>query len=148
MCCYRLGCNTPCIKSGMSYIHHALTYEEHFISDLWAHNSNLVIIRIALMWRMITQSSHEFAHVATAELSWHVQTWDMIGSLESIWKPKKSEDFNFNYECIKSWWNGSMVFMCTSIIVKFVYGNDICCRCWCCWYVVDTETNGICMLSE
>ena len=32
---------------------------------------------------MITRAGHIFAHVLTAEVSWHVQKYDLIGSLET-----------------------------------------------------------------
>ena len=35
------------------------------------------------MWKMIIQSGHNFAQVTAAELPWHVQNSDLIGSLES-----------------------------------------------------------------
>ena len=54
----------------------------HFTKGLWAHNSNLVKI-YALTWKIIIQSGHNFTHFMTAELSWHVQNYDLIGSLES-----------------------------------------------------------------
>ena len=37
-------------------------------------------IYVAFAWKMIIQSGHNFAHATTAELSWHVQNCDMIGS--------------------------------------------------------------------
>ena len=31
---------------------------------------------------LMIQSGHKFAHVTTAQLSWHVQNWDLIESLD------------------------------------------------------------------
>ena len=48
------------------------------------------------MCKIIIQSSHNFAHAMTAELSWHVQNCNLIGSLE--WKLEQikfSQDFNY-----------------------------------------------------
>ena len=33
--------------------------------------------------KIIMKSCPNFAHDTTAELSWHVQNWDMIGSLKA-----------------------------------------------------------------
>ena len=39
------------------------------------------------MWKIIIWSGHNFAHVMTAELSWHVQISDLIESQESwLWQ--------------------------------------------------------------
>ena len=43
----------------------------------------LTKIHIALIWKMIIRSDHNFACVTTAELLWHVEICDLIGSLES-----------------------------------------------------------------
>ena len=32
--------------------------------------------------KILIQSDHNFAHATTAELSWHVQNYDLIGSLQ------------------------------------------------------------------
>ena len=41
------------------------------------------------------QSSHNFAHAMTAQLSWHVQDYDLIGSLESKLEHQEfQQDFN------------------------------------------------------
>ena len=53
----------------------------HFTNGLWAHNSNLVKILLALFFILMTQSGHKFAHATTAELSWHAQICGLIGSL-------------------------------------------------------------------
>ena len=45
------------------------------------------------------QSGYNFAHVTTAQLSWHVQNCDLIGSLESELKQKRFSQ-NLNYEFI------------------------------------------------
>ena len=39
--------------------------------------------------------SHNFTHGTTAELAWHVQNWELIGSWESISKAKKSRSYNY-----------------------------------------------------
>ena len=44
-----------------------------FINGLWAHNPNLVKLHVAFTWKRLTRSCRNFAHVTTAELSWHVQ---------------------------------------------------------------------------
>ena len=41
------------------------------------------------MLKVMIQSGHNFAHVTTAELSWHVQNCDLIRSLE--WKLQQTE---------------------------------------------------------
>ena len=49
--------------------------------DLWAHNWNLAKNFVIIILIIMLQSSHNFAHAMTAQLSWHVQNCDMIGSL-------------------------------------------------------------------
>ena len=48
----------------------------------WAHNAKLIKIHFALMWKIRNRSGHNFAHVTTAELSWLVQNFELIESLE------------------------------------------------------------------
>ena len=56
----------------------------HFINNLWAYywnlpKKNLNKISIPMIW-----SGHNFAHAMTAQLSWHVQNYDLIGSLSGM----------------------------------------------------------------
>ena len=39
-------------------------------------------IHVALTWKIMIQSGHNFAHATTAQLLWHVQNCYLIGSLE------------------------------------------------------------------
>ena len=48
-------------------------------NHLWAHNSNLLKNFFALFCICMIQSGHKFAHVMTAELSWHVKIFDLVG---------------------------------------------------------------------
>ena len=47
--------------------------EAHSTKGLRAHNWNLMQIIIVVIMIMIIQSGHNFAHVTTAQLLWHVQ---------------------------------------------------------------------------
>ena len=60
---------------------HAAT--DPFTETLWAHNPNLVKNYFAISWKIILRSCHNFAHVTTGQLSWHVQICDLIESLKS-----------------------------------------------------------------
>ena len=53
----------------------------HSTKGLWAHNWNLMQIIILVIMILIIQSGHNFAHVTTAQLLWHVQNCDLIESL-------------------------------------------------------------------
>ena len=55
--------------------------EAHFTNDLWAYDWNLVEICIALIPILMSKTGNNFAHATTAQLSWHVQKYDLIGSL-------------------------------------------------------------------
>ena len=47
-----------------------------------------------VIWKIVIKSCHNFAHAMTAELSWHVQNYDMIGMLESELEQKEyTQDF-------------------------------------------------------
>ena len=50
------------------------------------------------------RSGHNFAHVTTAQLSWHVQKYGLIKVFKS-WLKQKEFSQNFNYEIINSLWN-------------------------------------------
>ena len=52
----------------------------HFSNGLWVHDWNLKF-QFPLIFILMIQSSHNFAHVMTAELSWHVQNCALIWSL-------------------------------------------------------------------
>ena len=62
---------------------------------LWMYNPNLAKIYDVICWKIMITSSHNFAHVMTAELSWLVQNCGLMYSLKSylkqIWF---SQDFN------------------------------------------------------
>ena len=53
----------------------------HCTNGFWAHDRNLVKIDFALILMTMIQSGHNFAHVTTTQLSWHVQNYDLIWSL-------------------------------------------------------------------
>ena len=50
------------------------------------HNMYLLKIQVDLMRKLIIKGGHNFVHVTAAELSWHVQIWDLIVSTESWYK--------------------------------------------------------------
>ena len=50
----------------------------HLTNDLWHHRWRFFF---AVIFILMMQPGHEFAHVTTALLSWHVQNHDMIRSL-------------------------------------------------------------------
>ena len=50
----------------------------HFTNILQSHCWNVVKILFAPSFILTFQSCHNFGHVMTAELSWHVQNFDMI----------------------------------------------------------------------
>ena len=54
----------------------------HLTGGWRACDSNFVEIFVAGMCRMVSQAGPNFAHATTAELSWHVQNCDLLGSLE------------------------------------------------------------------
>ena len=53
----------------------------HFTINLRAHHWNLAKILFAVIVTCMIQSDHKCAHVTTAQLLWHVQICDLIGSL-------------------------------------------------------------------
>ena len=55
-----------------------------FTNNLWAHNRNLVKINVVLFWKIMMRSGHNFAHIMTAKLLWHVKNCDQqIGPCKS-----------------------------------------------------------------
>ena len=46
------------------------------------------------MWKRTISSGHNFSHVMTAQLSWHVQNYALIEALELDQK-QYSQDFNY-----------------------------------------------------
>ena len=68
--------------------------------------THFVAIYLYITWKIVIQSSHNFAHVTTVKLSLYVQICDYITSLESKLEQKEfSKDFN--YEVTKHLCNGS-----------------------------------------
>ena len=61
-------------------LHPTLYYKCHLTKVSWDHNCNLVKILFAQILILMIQSCHNFSHAMTAQLSWHVQNYDMIGS--------------------------------------------------------------------
>ena len=50
---------------------------------LCGHNWNITKLFVAFITMLINQPGHKFAHVTTAQLSWHVQICEPIWSLLS-----------------------------------------------------------------
>ena len=48
-----------------------------------AYNWNIVKIRFVVIMNHMIQLGHNLAHATTVQLSWHVQNYDLIGSLFS-----------------------------------------------------------------
>ena len=66
---------------------------------------------LAVKCRINYQSGHNFAHVTTAELSWHVQIGDQIGSLE--WTFQGKMNFHkINHKLPNPLWNGCTARIC------------------------------------
>ena len=59
-----------------------LLYHGGLVMGLGTHDTNFVKIHCALEWRMMVRSGHNFADAMAAELSWHMQYYDLIGWLE------------------------------------------------------------------
>ena len=78
---------------------------------LWVYNPHLAKIYDVISWNImitIITSGHNFAHVMTAQLSWHVQSCGLIWSLKSYLKHGWfSQDFN--YVLITLLWFGSQI---------------------------------------
>ena len=66
----------------------------YFTKVSWAHNANIVNSSVAVTWKIMIQSGHNFAHDTTAQLSWHVQNYDLIRSLET-WLKDRNLSKNF-----------------------------------------------------
>ena len=62
----------------------------------------------ALVLILMVKSDHNFAHVTTAELSWHVQNCDMLWSLSFKSKQPKYL-WDINHELINSLLNGPRI---------------------------------------
>ena len=78
-----------------------------------AHNWNLVKILLNAFISIIIQSDHKFAHVMTAQLSWHVQNCVLINWLFI----KSIIDFFYKIWIASSytfWWNRPQVINSTS----------------------------------
>ena len=62
------------------------TFSDHdlFNKGLWAYHPNLVKVHVAFDWTIPIKSGHNFAHVTTAGLSWHVQSSDPMCLLRSL----------------------------------------------------------------
>ena len=71
-----------CDETGCVFPHKLGSAEprDHF-TNLWAPNWYLAHIVFDLVVVLMTKSGHNFAHVTTAQLSWHVQNCDLIWSL-------------------------------------------------------------------
>ena len=68
-----------------------------------------------LLWKIMIQSGHNYAHAMTAELSWHVQNCDLLGSIE-LKSEQKEFSRNSNYHLMNCLWNGPEVIMRHGIV--------------------------------
>ena len=92
---------------------------------LWAHNSNLVKICVALMGKMTIRSGHNFAHVKTTDLSWHANLWSdwirIIIKAGKIFKIEIMSSYTF-----KNWVTDCMhayiyIHTCISLYISNIY---------------------------
>ena len=64
---------------------------KHLTKGLWTYDWNLAKIIFAVIFLLTIQSGHKFAHVTTAQLSWHVQNCELIRPIYFVYE----EDFFF-----------------------------------------------------
>ena len=60
------------------------------LKSSWLKNLISKDIYVALTWKIMIRSDHKFAHVTTAQLLWHVQIRDLIGSRQQGWSTNRS----------------------------------------------------------
>ena len=95
LCCRHIHCHSVAISydCGLCYMRNG--YYIYMRSPITQRPVSLGINSwpktYAFAWKVIFWSAYKFAHAMTAELSWHVQICDLIGSLES-----KSRDKEFS----------------------------------------------------
>ena len=75
----------------------------HLTNDLWHHRWRFFF---AVIFILMMQPGHEFAHVTTALLSWHVQNYVLV---RSLFFTKSNTIFfqDLDYELINCLWHGS-----------------------------------------
>ena len=100
-----LGFDLP-VRKNSSCVSCAIGPGFCFTQRFWAHNPNLAKIYVALTWKIMIRSGHNFAHAMTAERSWHVQNFYLIVSAKSKVYSKWFSQ-NFNYELINALWDRS-----------------------------------------
>ena len=54
----------------------------HFTKQFWAHNPSVAEICVVLIWKLMIRSGHKFACGPEAQLSNHLQNYDLVWSLE------------------------------------------------------------------
>ena len=72
--------------NSLQHLHRRCKPGSHFTKVLWAHNPKLANFHASLTRKIILSSGHNFVHVTTAWLSWHVQIRDLITSSKSYLK--------------------------------------------------------------
>ena len=48
--------------------------------DSWAQKAKDVKIKVAFIWKVASKAVLSYAHAMTAQLSWHVQNGNQVGS--------------------------------------------------------------------
>ena len=76
------GCCNWCLPDRCCPFSRMLIFWDPSTNGLCGHNSNFAKTCAVLAWKLMMWSGHNFAHATTAELSWHVQNYDMFGALE------------------------------------------------------------------
>ena len=76
--------------------------------SLWAHNCNLIKI-FYFYFYLIIRSGHNFVHVTTAQLPWHVQNCDLIWSLFFHVRAKYFSLQDFSDKLINHYWDKCLV---------------------------------------
>ena len=80
----------------------------YFTHRLWTQSKSYQNMSV-LARKMTIWSDHNFAHAMTAQLSWHVQNCELIGSLDlELERKVLSQNLNSNDELKTCLWNGPL----------------------------------------
>ena len=60
------------------------------LKSSWLKNLISKDIYVVLTWKIMIRSDHKFAHATTAQLMWHVQIRDLIGSRQQGWSTNRT----------------------------------------------------------
>ena len=94
----------------------------YFTNGLWAYTWKIIKNILVQILILMIQLGHSLAHAMTAQLSWHVQNYDLIHQTVFTYKHHMFLQ-DLGYELINHWWNSAWSLTAAADQAWFIEGD-------------------------